>query len=46
MTALTLTIVNRTIADHRVAGDNGDMLSLLVAAQEEGTGFTDEQILD
>lgn len=39
-------VVNRIIAEHRAAGDNGDMLSLLLAAQADGDQFTDAQVRD
>ncbi len=39
-------VVNRIIAEHRVAGDNGDMLSLLLFAAEDGDAFTDAQVRD
>ena len=39
-------VVNRIIAEHRLAGDNGDMLSLLLSAQEDDDEFTDAQVRD
>ena len=39
-------MVQRIIDEHRVAGDNGDMLSMLLAAQEEGVGLDDAQVRD
>jgi cytochrome P450 len=39
-------IVHRIIEEHRAAGDTGDMLSLLISAQEDGLGFSDAQVRD
>ena len=39
-------IVQRIIDEHRIAGDTGDMLSMLIAAEEDGTGFDDAQVRD
>ncbi len=39
-------IVQRMIDDHRAAGDTGDMLSMLIAAEEEGDVFDDAQVRD
>lgn len=39
-------MVQRIIDDHRGRGDNGDMLSMLLTAQEDGLGFTDSQVRD
>ena len=39
-------IVQRTIDEHRALGDTGDMLSMLLAAEEDGSGFTDAQVRD
>lgn len=39
-------VVNRIIAEHRATGDTGDILSLLLAAKEDGDEFTDEQVRD
>lgn len=39
-------MVQRIIDEHRAAGDNGDMLSMLLAAQEEGVGLDDGQVRD
>lgn len=39
-------MVQRIIDEHRVMGDNGDMLSMLLAAQEEGMGLDDAQVRD
>lgn len=40
-------IVQGIIDEHRATGDDtGDMLSMLLAAQEDGHGFTDEQVRD
>ena len=39
--------IYRLIDEHRAAGDQGDLLSMLLAAQdEEGCGMTDEQVRD
>jgi len=40
------TMVQRIIDDHRAVGDSGDMLSMLLGAQEEGVGFDDAQVRD
>ena len=40
------TVVQRIIDEHRAMGDNGDMLSMLIAAEEDGSGFTDAQVRD
>lgn len=39
-------IVQRIITEHRAVGDTGDMLSMLLAAQEEGVGLDDAQVRD
>ena len=39
-------IVQRLIDEHRAAGDTGDMLSMLIAAQEDGVGMDDAQVRD
>ena len=39
-------IVHRIITEHRAQGDTGDMLSLLLQAQEDGHGFSDDQVRD
>ncbi|MGI9196999.1 MAG: cytochrome P450, partial [Candidatus Nanopelagicales bacterium] len=39
-------IVEGVIAQHREIGDTGDMLSMLIAAEEDGSGFTDAQVRD
>ena len=39
-------LVQRLIDDHRSTGDTGDMLSMLIAAQEDGIGFDDDQVRD
>lgn len=39
-------VVNRIIDEHRTTGGDPDMLSLLLDAQEDGTGFTDAQVRD
>lgn len=39
-------IVHRIIEEHRAVGDTGDMLSLLLSAQEDGQGFSDAQVRD
>lgn len=39
-------IVHRIIDEHRAVGDTGDMLSLLLSAQEDGEGFSDAQVRD
>jgi cytochrome P450 len=36
----------RMIDEHRAAGDTGDVLSMLIAAQEDGESMTDEQLRD
>lgn len=40
------TMVQRMIDDHRDAGDTGDLLSMLIAATEDGHGMTDAQLRD
>lgn len=39
-------IVDRVIEQHRARGDTGDMLSMLIAAEEDGAGFDDAQVRD
>lgn len=39
-------MVQRIVDEHRAMGDNGDMLSMLLAAQEEGVGLDDAQVRD
>ena len=39
-------VVARLIDEHRHSGDTGDILSMLVAAQDDGTGMSDEQVRD
>ena len=39
-------IVQRIIDEHRAVGDTGDMLSMLIAAEEDGAGFDDAQVRD
>lgn len=39
-------VVARMINEHRASGDTGDMLSMLISAEEDGTGFTDAQVRD
>lgn len=39
-------IVQSMIDEHRALGDTGDMLSMLIASEEEGSGFTDAQVRD
>lgn len=39
-------VVQRMIDEHRAAGDTGDMLSMLIASQEDGVGMTDAQVRD
>jgi cytochrome P450 len=39
-------MVQRIIDEHRALGDNGDMLSMLLVAQEEGVGLDDTQVRD
>lgn len=39
-------MVGRLIDEHRAAGDTGDMMSMLIAAQEDGVGMTDAQVRD
>ena len=38
--------IQRMIDEHRAAGDTGDVLSMLIAAQEDGEGMSDEQLRD
>jgi cytochrome P450 len=40
------TLVQRIIDEHRRQGDTGDMLSMLISAQEEGVGLDDAQVRD
>lgn len=39
-------VVQRIIAEHRAKGDTGDLLSMLIEAQEDGAGMDDAQIRD
>jgi len=39
-------IVQRIIDQHRAEGDNGDLLSMLIEAQEDGRGMDDAQLRD
>jgi cytochrome P450 len=39
-------IVQKMIEEHRAAGDTGDLLSMMIAAQEDGVGMTDAQLRD
>lgn len=39
-------IVQRMIEQHRDHGDDSDMLGMLIAAQEDGSGMSDEQVRD
>lgn len=39
-------MVQRLIDDHRDAGDTGDLLSMLIAASEDGRGMDDAQLRD
>lgn len=39
-------MVQRIIDEHRSVGDNGDLLSMLIAAQEDGRGMDDAQLRD
>lgn len=39
-------VVQRLIDTHRAGGDQDDMLSMLISAQDEGSGMTDEQVRD
>lgn len=39
-------VVQRMIDEHRAAGDTGDLLSMLIAAQEDGRGMNDAQLRD
>lgn len=39
-------LVQRIINDHRTEGDTGDLLSMLISAQEDGAGMNDAQIRD
>jgi len=38
--------IQRMIDEHRAAGDTGDVLSMLIAASEDGEGMSDEQLRD
>ena len=40
------TIVQRMIEEHRAAGDTGDLLSMMIAAQEDGVAMDDAQLRD
>ena len=41
-------VIYRIISEHRASGDDGDLLSMLLAARDEddGTGMTDKQVRD
>ncbi len=39
-------MVQRLITEHREAPDNGDLLSMMIAAQEDGHGMDDAQLRD
>jgi cytochrome P450 len=39
-------MVQRIIDEHRAVGDTGDMMSMLLAAQEDGVGLSDTQVRD
>ncbi|MBP7971926.1 MAG: cytochrome P450 [Candidatus Nanopelagicales bacterium] len=39
-------LVQRLITEHRAAGDNGDLLSMMIAAQEDGFAMDDAQLRD
>ncbi|MFM9136384.1 MAG: cytochrome P450 [bacterium] len=39
-------IVERIIEQHRELSDTGDMLSMLIAAEEDGSAFSDTQVRD
>lgn len=39
-------VVQRMIDEHRALGDTGDLLSMLISAQEDGRGMTDAQLRD
>lgn len=39
-------LVARMVQEHRESGDTGDLLSMLVAAREDGVGMTDTQLRD
>jgi cytochrome P450 len=39
-------IVWRLIAEHRAAGDTGDVLSMLLQSREQGSGMSDRQVRD
>ena len=39
-------VVQRMIDQHRTQGDDADILGMLIAAQEDGAGMSDEQVRD
>jgi len=39
-------LVQRLIVEHREAGDNGDLLSMMIEAQDEGSTMDDAQLRD
>ncbi len=39
-------LIQRIIAEHRADGDNGDLLSMMIAAQEDGFSMDDAQLRD
>ncbi|MCB0915696.1 MAG: cytochrome P450 [Actinobacteria bacterium] len=39
-------VVQRMIDEHRELGDTGDLLSMLISAQEDGRGMSDAQLRD
>ena len=39
-------MVQRMISEHRASGDTGDLLSMLISAQEDGAGMSDDQLRD
>lgn len=39
-------LIQRIIAEHRANGDNGDLLSMMIAAQEDGFSMDDAQLRD
>ncbi len=39
-------LVQRMIDEHRAAGDTGDLLSMLISAQEDGVAMDDRQLRD
>ena len=39
-------ILQRIIDEHRMAGDTGDLISMMIASQEDGVGMDDAQLRD